>query len=84
MSRLADRMSVCHAVAVTYIPGGENDYVVYIHLKIIRPDRGVGAVSRGGGKRLPGTAWNFDILPALKREDSFVGQHAVRGSPKAP
>jgi hypothetical protein len=26
---------------------------------------------------------SFDILPAVG-EDSFVGQHAVRGSPKAP
>ena len=26
----------------------------------------------------------LDILPALKREDSFVGQHAGRVSPKAP
>jgi hypothetical protein len=26
----------------------------------------------------------FDILPALKREDTFVGQYAGRVSPKAP
>jgi len=26
----------------------------------------------------------IDILPALKREDAFVGQHAGRVSPKAP
>jgi hypothetical protein len=36
-------------------------------------------------KREGPVAWvRLDILPALKGEDSFVGQQAVPVSPKAP